>query len=74
MLWNSASSRPNGIEYEVMDMVYGLPFRDWLDLDGRDAPAPSLEEAEAETARSEGRRVERRLPAGEPASGGARCV
>jgi beta-lactamase class C len=31
-LWNSATSRPNGIEYEVMDMIYGLPFRDWLRL------------------------------------------
>lgn len=33
VLWNSATSRPNGIEYEVMDMVYRLPFRDWLFLD-----------------------------------------
>jgi beta-lactamase class C len=66
VLWNSASARPNGIEYEVMDMVYSLPARDWLNLEGREAPAPSLEETEAETARSEGRRVERRLPVGEP--------
>jgi beta-lactamase class C len=34
VLWNSASSRPNGIEYEVMDMVYHLPFHDWLNLEG----------------------------------------
>jgi beta-lactamase class C len=34
-LWNSSSSRPNGIEYEVMDMVYRLPFRDWLAIDER---------------------------------------
>lgn len=34
VLWNSASSRPNGIEYEVMDMVYRLPFHDWLNLEG----------------------------------------
>ena len=34
-LWNSSSSRPNGIEYEVMDMVYRLPFRDWLEIDSR---------------------------------------
>jgi beta-lactamase class C len=33
-LWNSATSRPNGIEYEVMDMIFGLPDRDWLQLDG----------------------------------------
>lgn len=40
VLWNSASPRPNGIEYEVMDMVYGLPFRDWIDLDKAPEPAP----------------------------------
>jgi beta-lactamase class C len=34
VLWNSGSSRPNGIEYEVMDMIYHLPFRDWLGLGG----------------------------------------
>ena len=32
-LWNSASATPNGIEYEVMDMVYRLDQRDWLGLD-----------------------------------------
>lgn len=32
-LWNTGTSRPNGIEYEVMDMIYGLPFRDWLRLE-----------------------------------------
>lgn len=32
VLWNSSSPRPNGIEYEVMDMVYRLPFRDWIGL------------------------------------------
>lgn len=34
-LWNSSTSRPNGLEYEVMDMVYRLPFRDWLEIDER---------------------------------------
>jgi beta-lactamase class C len=38
-LWNSAASRPNAIEYEVMDMVYGLPFRDWLAIDDRSLEA-----------------------------------
>ena len=33
VLWNSASPMPNAIEYEVMDMVYGLDRRDWLELD-----------------------------------------
>jgi beta-lactamase class C len=32
-LWNSASSQPVGLEMEVMDMVYGLPFEDWLRLE-----------------------------------------
>jgi beta-lactamase class C len=40
VLWNSASPRPNGIEYEVMDMVYRLPFRDWLSLDTPQGRAP----------------------------------
>jgi beta-lactamase class C len=43
-LWNSSSSRPAGIEYEVMDMVYRLPFRDWLaieDLSRAVQPAPA---------------------------------
>lgn len=33
--WNSSTSQPNGLEVEVMDMVYGLPVKDWLALDGR---------------------------------------
>ena len=33
VLWNGSSPKPNGIEYEVMDMIYRLPFRDWLELD-----------------------------------------
>ena len=38
-LWNSSSSRPIGLEYEVMDMVYRLPFRDWLGIDERSLDA-----------------------------------
>jgi len=42
VLWNSSSPRPNGIEYEVMDMIYRLPFRDWLELDKPpEPPAPA---------------------------------
>ena len=43
-LWNSSTSRPNAIEYEVMDMVYRLPLRDWLAIDERslDAQPPPL--------------------------------
>ncbi|MDB5690136.1 MAG: class beta-lactamase-related serine hydrolase [Sphingomonas bacterium] len=32
-LWNSSSSQPVGIEVEVMDMVYGVPFQDWMELE-----------------------------------------
>lgn len=39
VLWNSASPKPNGLEYEVMDMVYGLPFRDWMQIDDGTVPA-----------------------------------
>jgi beta-lactamase class C len=35
ILWNSSSRRPNGIGFEVMDMAYNLPFRDWMELDGQ---------------------------------------
>jgi beta-lactamase class C len=39
-LWNSATSQPNGLEFEVMDMLYRLPAQDWLRLDEAAAPAP----------------------------------
>jgi len=35
VLWNSSASKPNGLEYEVMDQIYRLPFRDWLNIDDR---------------------------------------
>jgi beta-lactamase class C len=53
VLWNSASSRPNGIEYEVMDMVYHLPFQDWLFIEtpqGRAAGPAESEEGPRERA------------------------
>jgi beta-lactamase class C len=31
-LWNSDTNQPAGVEFEVMDMIYHLPFRDWLEL------------------------------------------
>lgn len=31
-LWNSNVSRPTGIQFEVMDMIYGLERRDWMRL------------------------------------------
>lgn len=48
-LWNSSSGKPNGLEYEVMDMAYRLPFRDWMGIgDGNsnippEPPAPDNE-------------------------------
>lgn len=43
-LWNnSGTSQPNGLEIEVMDMIYRLPTRDWLGIDG-DSGAPLVEE------------------------------
>ena len=32
-LWNSNSRKPVGIQFEVMDMIYGLEAKDWLQLD-----------------------------------------
>jgi beta-lactamase class C len=34
-LWNSNTNQPGGLEFEVMDMIYRLPFRDWLELNSR---------------------------------------
>ena len=31
-LWNSNTSQPNGVQFEVLDMLYGLENRDWLEL------------------------------------------
>ena len=41
-LWNSNTFQPGGLEFEVMDMLYGLEFRDWMELDrsGPRAPEP----------------------------------
>lgn len=32
-LWNTSTNQPAGLEFEVMDMIYQLPFKDWMDLD-----------------------------------------
>ncbi len=39
-LWNSSTNAPAGLEYEVMDMVYRLPPRDWLQIDAPGGSAP----------------------------------
>ncbi len=49
-LWNSNTSQPGGLEFEVMDMLHHLQFRDWMELDkapGQAAPPPAPEEPEA---------------------------
>src|ERR671913_1921728 len=38
-LWNSNTNQPGGLEFEVMDMLYRLPFRDWMELDSRPSKA-----------------------------------
>ena len=40
-LWNSDTSQPGGLEFEVMDMLYHLPFRDWMELDKTPSRAPA---------------------------------
>ena len=47
-LWNASTNVPAGLEYEVMDMVYRLPFRDWLELDTPPDGAPAPERPENE--------------------------
>jgi beta-lactamase class C len=39
-LWNSNTTQPGGLEFEVIDMIHGLEFRDWLEIDNG-APASS---------------------------------
>ena len=61
-LWNSNTNQPGGLEFEVMDMVYRLPFRDWLELDTRVQPnqiAAANDESESGDAAGGGRRASR---------------
>ena len=44
-LWNSSTSQPAAIEFEVMDMLYRLPPRDWLGIDDRPTPEQPQPEA-----------------------------
>ena len=43
-LWNGSSNQPAGLEFEVMDMLYRLEPRDWLQLDGKPGEAPPAAE------------------------------
>ena len=49
-LWNSNTSQPGGLEFEVMDMIYHLPFRDWMELDKRGAPVPATDDGDDQVA------------------------
>ena len=49
-LWNSDTWKPGGLEFEVMDMIYHLPFRDWMELDT--SPSESIAENDSETSDS----------------------
>ena len=42
-LWNSNTSQPGGLEFEVMDMIYHLPFRDWIELNKGPSAAVATE-------------------------------
>ena len=45
-MWNSNTSQPGGLEFEVMDMVYRLPFRDWLEVEAPGGPVDVAAEDE----------------------------
>ncbi|MEL8055240.1 MAG: serine hydrolase domain-containing protein [Pseudomonadota bacterium] len=36
-LWNSGARQPVGVQFEVMDMIYGLPQQDWMQIDTDEA-------------------------------------
>ena len=44
LLWNSQSSRPVGIQLELLDQLYGFERRDWLGLDKERAAAAQVDE------------------------------
>ena len=45
-LWNSDTWQPGGLEFEVMDQIYHLPFRDWMQLSM--SPKQTIASAEPE--------------------------
>jgi beta-lactamase class C len=48
-LWNCSTSQPGGLEFEVMDMLYGLPPKDWLELQAAPGPPTQEEDSSEET-------------------------
>jgi len=55
-LWNSNTSQPGGLEFEVMDMIYHLPFRDWLELNKGPLDSKSIAASEPEPENGNGDR------------------
>jgi beta-lactamase class C len=53
-LWNSDTWKPGGLEFEVMDQLYHLPFRDWMELDSKSAP--EVADADPESGSGDGGR------------------
>ena len=47
-LWNSNTNQPGGLEFEVMDQIYHLPFRDWLELDSAKVTPESIAATDSE--------------------------
>jgi beta-lactamase class C len=47
-LWNSNTNQPGGLEFEVMDRLYGLPFRDWLELNKQPPSTQTIAAVESE--------------------------
>ena len=37
-MWNSNTGKPHGLQFEAMDLFYGLEYRDWMRLDEEQAP------------------------------------
>ena len=58
-LWNSNTNQPGGLEFEVMDMIYHLPFRDWMELDKGPAKAPVRKPQDTAAVASNDRRESR---------------
>src|SRR3982751_4558394 len=58
-LWNSNTNQPGGLEFEVMDMLYHLPFRDWMELDTPTLTPQSIAIAEPEPDSGSGDRAGR---------------
>jgi beta-lactamase class C len=44
-LWNSNTNQPGGLEFEVMDQIYHLPFHDWLKIAGTEPDSTAEEQA-----------------------------